>query len=168
MIIQKLPSLRGIREGDRNIAGLHRLAIDYRFYFKTLFDQLDKTLQLGRLGFAEIENLMHRRVVIDRRTHALDDVVDVGVVTPGCPVAELVDRLAGQDFLRELMDGQVRPLPCTLNGKETKRHDPHLVKMRVSRAEKLSRDFRGRIRTDRLRKREVFRKRNFLADSIDR
>ena len=66
------------------------------------------------------------------------------------------------------MDREIGPLPRAVNGKETQRDDPHLVKMRVGGTKKFAGDFRSRIRADRLGEMKIFRERDFLADTVDR
>ena len=106
--------------------------------------------------------------MVRQRGHGpLNHVVDVSVIAPRRPVAELIDRLTGINAPRELMDRQIRPLPRTVNGKISQRHHVHPVKMRVSRAKKFARDFRRGIRAERLGEMLIFRKRNCFRNAVD-
>ena len=105
---------------------------------------------MNRLALTEIKNIEHRTVVFQRGHRPLNDVVDVSVIAAGGAVAKLVDRFAGMNFSRELMDREVGPLPRAVNGEVAERHHPHFVEMRIGRAEKLARDFCRCVRTQRL------------------
>ena len=71
----------------------------------------------------------------------LNDIVDVGVVAPRGSITKLVDRDSSVNAAGELMNGQVGPLPRSVNRKVAKCDDPHFGQMRESRTKKLARDF---------------------------
>src|SRR5215468_172218 len=73
---------------------------------------------------------------MERRDRALNDVINVGVITLRGPIAKLVDRLAGVNAPGELMNRQIGPLPWAVNGEIPQSHDAHLVKMRIGCATK--------------------------------
>src|SRR5262249_8824780 len=77
-------------------------------------------------------------------------------------------RLPEMNASGELMDRKIWPLPRTVNGKIAQRHRPYLVKMRVGRTKKLARNFRGRVRTQRLGEMLFFRKRNPFRCAVNR
>ena len=103
-----------------------------------------------------------------RSHHALDDVVDVGVIPSGRSIAILVDRLAGVNAASKLMDGQVRSLPRAVDREETQRDHPQLIKMRVGGTKKFAGDFCGRIWAYGLGEMEFFGKRNGFRNAVNR
>src|SRR5205823_13415736 len=103
---------------------LFRQLIDLRFLPEHLFNRRDQILQLNRLALAQIENVEHRSLVLQRRHRSLNDVVDVSVIATRASVAELVDRVARVSFFCELMDREIRSLSRAVNGEVTQRNDP--------------------------------------------
>ena len=63
------------------------------FLPEIFLEQADQARKFDGIGFAEIENFVHRAVIIDRRPHALNDVVDICVIAAGGSVAKDLYRL---------------------------------------------------------------------------
>src|SRR5205085_10451493 len=57
---------------------------------------------------SEIKDVPPRAVVIQRRDRALNNVVNVSVIALSRAIAELIDRLVGQNLASELMNRQIR------------------------------------------------------------
>ena len=66
------------------------------------------------------------------------------------------------------MDREIGPLPRAVNGEKAQRDDAHLIEMRIGRAEKFAGDFRRRVRADRLREMQIFRKRHRFRNAVNR
>ena len=79
---------RDVGKGLRNVAWLWRLAIDDGVRVEFLFEERNQFVELNRARLAEIEDFVVALVVMDRSHDAVDDVVDVGVITARCAVAE--------------------------------------------------------------------------------
>ena len=137
------------------------------FLFQLRLDRCNQFTQFNGFAFAQVKNVERGPFVFQRRHRSIDDVVHISVIAPRGAVAKLVDRLAGVDFSRELMDRQIRALTCPVDREITQRDHSDLVKMRVSRAEKFARDLRGRIRADRFLQAKILGERNRLANSIN-
>ncbi len=70
--------------------------------------------------------------------------------------------------LGELVDGQIGPLTRAVDGEEAQGNDAHFVKMRKGRAKEFTGDFRRRVRADRLREMQIFRKRHRFRNPVNR
>jgi hypothetical protein len=66
------------------------------------------------------------------------------------------------------VNGEIGPLPRSVNREEAKRDDAHLVKVRIGRAEKLAGDFRGRVGTDGLCEMQTLGKGYRFRNSVNR
>ncbi len=168
IVAKKFPRFGDICASKRHVAWLFGKLINPRFFSDGVFNCRDQIFQLYRFAFAKIENVEKRSVVIERRRHALNDVVDVGVIATCRAVTELIDRLARANFLRELVNRQIRPLPRAVDRKETQRDDAHLIKVRVGRAEQFPGNFTRRIGTDCLRDVHLFGERHLFRDAVNR
>jgi hypothetical protein len=123
-------------------------AIDFRFFPDGIFDRQNEIFQLNRLTLAEIKDVIHWAIVIERGHRALNDIINVGVIAPRAAISKLIDRLPGVNAPGELMNRQIGPLPRTVNSEIPQRYDPHLVKVRVRRAKKFAGNFCRAIRTE--------------------
>ena len=145
IVTEKFPRFGNVGAGQRHVARLLRQPVDLCFFAECLFDRGDQVFQLNRFTLAQIENVKHRVIVFKSGHRPLDDVVDVSVVAARRAVAKLIDRFVRMNFSGELMDREIGTLPRSVNGEVAQRDDSNFVEMRVSRAEKLTTDFRSRI-----------------------
>src|SRR5206468_11077353 len=79
IVAQQPAGFGNVREGDRHVAGLRRQEVDLRCLAGGFLDEADQFAQLDAPCFAEVDDL-ETEVAVERREHALQDVVDVGVV----------------------------------------------------------------------------------------
>src|SRR5438477_8878227 len=139
-VVAEEPSrLRYVGEGLRHVAGLQGLSVDDGITPQLFFEQTDQFAKFHSARLAEVDYLERRRLVVHRRAHARDDVVNVRVVAPRRAVAEDRDRLAAADELRELMYSQVGPLARAVDREEAKGHRAQAPEVRVCVAEQLAR-----------------------------
>ena len=107
VIAEQSPRLRYVGEGLRHVAGLQGLSVNDGITAQLFFEQTDQFAKFHSARLAEVDYLERRRLVIQRRAHARDDVVNVCVVAPRRTVAEDWDGLALRDEPRELVYGEV-------------------------------------------------------------
>src|SRR5260370_12655716 len=67
-----------------------------------------------------------------------------------------------------MMDCQVRSLPRTVNSKVTQRDHAHLIKMRIRRTKKFTRNFCGGVWAQRLREMLIFGEGNCFRKAVNR
>jgi hypothetical protein len=65
------------------------------------------------------------------------------------------------------MNGEIRALPRAIDREEAKRDNPHLIQMRIGRAEKFAGNFRGGVGTDRLREMQALGERHRLGNAVN-
>src|SRR5690606_18366231 len=78
-VAEQAAGLGDVGEGDRHVAGLIGEHLDPRLDAELGGDPMNEVDQRGGLRAAEVEDL-ELRGQVERRHHAVDDVVDVGVV----------------------------------------------------------------------------------------
>src|SRR5947209_8527543 len=110
VVAEQAAGLRDVGEGLRHVAGLRGLTVNYRAASEFAFEQADQLPQFDRARLAEVDDLERSRLVIQRRAHARDDVINVCVVAPRRAVAEDGDGFAPADEARELVYGEVGAL----------------------------------------------------------
>src|SRR6476620_969674 len=143
-----------------HIAGLLRQPVNFRLFSKRIFYRQNQLFQLNGLALAKIKNVVTRAFVLDRGHRSLKHVIDVSVIAARAAISKLIDGLTGVNAPGELMNRQIGPLPRTVHGEITKRHDTHLVEMRIGRAKKFSRDFARAVWAECLTELLILRKRD--------
>src|SRR5918912_393764 len=167
VVAEERPGLPRVGEGLRHVAGLRGLAVDARLAAQLTFEQADQLPELDRARLAEVDHFEARGLVVHRRAHARDDVVNVGVVAPRRAVAEDGDGTARGDEARELVYGEVWALARAVDGEEAQGYAPQAPEVRVGVAEQLARGLRRRVRADRPVDGVVLRERDFLVLAVD-
>src|SRR5436853_3277528 len=146
-IVAEQPTrFRNISKGLRHIARLHRLPIDFGALAERVFHDGNQFAQFNRARLAQIDDFVIALVVIDRRTNAGDYIVDISIIPPRPSIAEYRNWFARGDQFRKLVNRQVGPLACAINGEEAQANDPQVVKMSVAVANQFTRGFRRRVR----------------------
>src|SRR5205814_252429 len=110
IITEQRPCFRNIRARQWHISGLLGQLVDFRLAAKRLFNGRNQILQLDGLALAEIEDIEERSLVFQGGQHTLNDVVNVSVIAPCRSIAELIDRFARLNSLREMMNREIGPL----------------------------------------------------------
>mmetsp|Transcript_36131 Transcript_36131/g.108125 ORF Transcript_36131/g.108125 Transcript_36131/m.108125 type:complete len:444 (+) Transcript_36131:288-1619(+) len=147
LIPQKLVGLLYIGTSVRHIPGLIGHEFDDGIVADVLLHDANEFLQ-GRSGsLAEVEDLV-RVAAVDRPHHAVDDIVDVGVIAAAGPVPELLNFDAAGDSVDELEGGHVGTSPGTVHREETERRHVQFVQVVVRVREELARLLGGGVRTD--------------------
>src|SRR2546430_15668721 len=108
-----------------------------------------------------------RAFVLDRGHRSLNHVIDVSVIAARAGISKWIDRLTGMNAPGELMNGQIGPLPRTVHGEITKRHDTHLVEVRIGRAKKFAGDFWRTVWAECLGEMLILRKRDRFRSSVN-
>ena len=155
VVTEEQTGFRNIGARQRHVTRLFWQLINLCLFSNRGFDRFDQILQRHGFAFPEIKDVPPRAVVIQRRDRALNNVVNVSVIALSRAIAELIDRLVGQNLASELMNRQIGTLPRSVNRKETQRHHPHLVEVRKRRTKEFAGYFGGSIRTDGLGKMKI-------------
>ena len=168
VVTEQRARLVDVRPRLRNVAGLLRRGVrSLRVTPSARSSPRNHLRQATPSRVAEVDHFVRRAGVVDRRAHARDDVVDEGVVAAGRAVAEDRDRLALEHQSRELVDGQVRALPRSVNGEESQRDETHAIQVAVDVTEQLAADLGAGVRADRLQHVVVLAPRHARVHAVD-
>src|SRR5450432_2550401 len=132
IVAEQRPGLRNVCKGLRHIAWLHWLLLDDGIQIQFPLDQGNQFSQFNGSRLPEINHFVVASVVIDRRTHSRNDVVDVGVVTTRQAIAKYRDRFSRADQTSEFVNGQVGSLPRSVHRKEAQTDTANAVEVRIS------------------------------------
>ena len=128
IVAEMLPCPGNVREGNRHIAGLRRLAVDGRLLAQTFLQQFDQLVQRDSLRLAQVEDFIAEFLL--RAGHdALHGIGHISVIAGSRTVAEDWNRFAGADEFRKLVHRQIGPLPRAVHRKKTQAHDPQVVQI---------------------------------------
>ena len=165
-VIEQPSGFFNLSKRDRHIAGLVRQAPQNGVPAGKLFEQRDKFAKFDRVRVTKVDDFKAEGPV-ERGENALHNVGDVRVVAPGRAAAEKINRLAGQNRAREFVDGEVRPLPGTVNSEEPEADDFEPVEVMVDVGERFAGEFGGGVWRDWLGEWIVFPEWHALVYAVD-
>src|SRR5207248_3630027 len=113
-----------------------------------VFEHRNQFFQLNGFALTKIKDVVTRAFVFKRSHCSLDHVINVSVIAARAAISKLIDSLAGINAPGELMNSEIGALPWTVHSEITKRHDTHLVEMRVGRAKEFARHFCRAVRAE--------------------
>src|SRR6185369_5532993 len=128
VVVEQGARLGNVGKGLWNIAWLWRLALNDRGHIELFLEQCDQFAELDGSRLAKIENVVVAVVVVNGCYHAVNDVVDVGVIAPRAAVTEDGYRFALCDQLREFMNGKVGALSWSIDREKAQAHAAQTVK----------------------------------------
>src|SRR5262249_32431244 len=96
---------------------------------------------------AEIEYFV-AALIVQRGNDAVDDVVNIGVVSRAAAVAEDIDRFASVNRFTEAADGEIGPLSRAVHRKESEAYYRQTINMRIGVTDLFSGDLGGGVRRD--------------------
>ena len=155
----------GARVG--HIAGLIRQDLDIRHLTRVFLDQIDKLFERRATALAEIENLVGIGP-INGSHHAIDDIINVGVIPTAAAVSKLLHLDAATDAVNEFERSHVGSSAGSVDGEESQRGYIEIVQVVVRVGEQLASLFGGGIGRNGLVHDFGFGKEGRLRTTIDR
>src|SRR4030095_9557072 len=124
-----------------------------------MLEQLNEAAQFHRFGLAKIDYFKCAGIIVHRRDHAGDNIVDVGVIAPSGSVTKHRNGLSLVYEPGELVNRHVWPLPRSVPGKQPQANHSQSVEVTIDMAGGFSGDLCRRIGGDRISDSVVFSER---------
>ena len=138
-----------VGQGVRHVARLFGLPVDARRLAQGGGDAVDQILQAGGMRAAQIVDAKRGarspHLLLDGGQHAVENVVNPGVIARAGSVAEKLDGLVLGDEPGELVNRQVGTLAWAVHGEETQAGDGGAIKVMLGEGEQLARPFGRRV-----------------------
>jgi hypothetical protein len=165
-------SFADISPGDRDVAGLSRLLPATSRSAGHLLERDDEVIEHDRAGIAEIKDFVASGAAepgtpAQRRAYSIDDIVNIGVISPAGAITEDRQLLSMLNAGGEFVDCQIRSLAGAVNREKAEARDVESKQMRISVGNGFCGKLAGRIRRDGTKKVIIFTERAWRGISVD-